>query len=251
MRKLLLLPDRNSFLLFFILAAVNCFSQQDIKGRVVASGIPLPWRGVVNINSGAETKTDSLGNFTIKAAVSDTLSIETANVYSGRIIINEKDFTRLLVIDLGAYELEEVVIDNTLSAEELGLVPKGQRQYTPAEKKLQTAGEIKSVMDVVGILTGGKSFDAVINAVTGKTKRLKKELKTEKKEKLIENAVTIYTKEEIINTLKIPEEYVQGYLFFIAEDESLALAINEKNDEKAKFIMSGLAVKYIEIISEQ
>ena len=75
-------------MLFFILAAVNCFSQQDIKGRVVASGIPLPWRGVVNINSGAETKTDSLGNFTIKAAVSDTLSIETANVYSGRIIIN-------------------------------------------------------------------------------------------------------------------------------------------------------------------
>ena len=183
--------------------------------------------------------------------MADTLAIETNNVFSGRIIINEKDFARLLIVELGTYELEEVVIDNILSPEELGLVPKGQKQYTPAEKKLITAGEIKSALDVVAILTGGKSFDAVINAVTGKTKRLKKELKTEKKVLLINEATALYNKEEIVKTLNIPEEYVEGFLFYAVEDETFALAVNEKNDNKAKFILSGLAVKYLEILAEE
>jgi hypothetical protein len=66
-------------------------------------------------------------------------------------------------------ELKEVVVNDNagINAENLGIVPHGQKTYTPAERKLYTA---KST-----------SVDKLINAMSGRTSMLKKEMKSREK----------------------------------------------------------------------
>ena len=135
-------------------------------------------------------------------------------------------------------QLQELVIIDYrhINAESLGLVPKGQKQYTPGERKVYTA-------------TNG--VDGLFNALNGKTKMLKKVVEVEKKEKLMDKINYIYTEDDIVKQFKIPEDYVRGFIFYIVEDRSFAQAIKDKNDTMARFLMSGLATKYLELIKDE
>src|SRR5690606_3307578 len=129
--------------------------------------------------------------------------------------------------------------------------PEGQKQYTRAEKKLFTAGEIKSVWDVVAMVLGMASLDAIINAITGRTKVLRKELEYETKSTAITQIYSLYTEEDINTKLGVPKEYVGGFVYYAAEDSDVLMAISENNDEKAKFLLGNLAFKYLEILKEK
>ena len=50
-----------------------------------------------------------------------------------------------------------------------------------------------------------------------------------------------------MNTLKIPEEYVDGFMFYTAENNRFAEAMRVKNYTMATFILSELATKYREL----
>lgn len=76
---------------------------------------------------------------------------------------------------------------------------------------------------------------------------LKKEVEVEKKELLQVKLANKYDKEYIINTLKIPEEYVEGFVFYTAENNRFAEAMRVKNYTMATFILSELASKYREL----
>lgn len=138
-------------------------------------------------------------------------------------------------------QLSEVTITDykNINAEALGIVPKGQKTYTPAERKLKTAGEM-SIGSVI-------SVDPLLNWISGRTKMLKKEVEVEKKELLQTKMANNYEREYIVNTLKIPEEYVDGFLFYAAENEQFATAMKTKNYTMATFVLSELASKYREI----
>ncbi|MEE1899882.1 hypothetical protein V1389_16155 [Flavobacterium rakeshii] len=243
---------KTKLLLLSFLFTLSSYAQerQLIKGRVVAGGIPVSQRGVVNLNSRTDTKSDTLGNFKIMAMVTDTIVVQTSSYYTRRVVVREKDLKQMLVVDLGSFELEEVVIDKygDINAESLGLVPKGQKQYTRAEKKLFTAGEIKSVWDVVAMVLGMASLDAIINAITGRTKVLKKELEYETKSTAMTQIYSLYTEEDINTKLSVPKEYVGGFVYYAVENSDVLMAISENNDEKAKFLLRNLAFKYLEIL---
>ena len=68
-----------------------------------------------------------------------------------------------------------------------------------------------------------------------------------KKERLQVKLANKYDKEYIINTLKIPEEYVDGFMFYTAENNRFAEAMRVKNYTMATFILSELATKYREL----
>ncbi|WP_330443738.1 hypothetical protein [Flavobacterium sp. C4GT6] len=241
------------FVSFLLTLVTYAQERQPIKGRVVAGGIPIPERGVVNLNSRTDTKSDNLGNFTIMAMVNDTIVVQSNSYYTKRVIVRENNLKQILVVDLGSFELEEVIIDKygDINAESLGLVPEGQKQYTRAEKKLFTAGEIKSVWDVVAMVLGMASLDAIINAITGRTKVLKKELEYETKSTAMIQIYSLYTEEDINTKLGIRKEYVGGFVYYAAEDSDVLMAISENNDEKAKFLLGNLAFKYLEILKEK
>ena len=50
-----------------------------------------------------------------------------------------------------------------------------------------------------------------------------------------------------MNVLKIPEDYVDGFLFYVIENERFVKAMKDKNKTMATFILSELAVEYLKV----
>jgi hypothetical protein len=90
--------------------------------------------------------------------------------------------------------------------------------------------------------------DGLINAISGRTAMLKKELAVEKKEKLLLKIEYLFKEEYFLENLKIPKEYLRGFWYYAVEDPKLADALNTKNKMMARFIFSDLATKYLEIL---
>jgi hypothetical protein len=238
--KLLLL-----LLLLFSVPAL-CQERTILHGRVteVSSGDGINDIYVINKKAGVETKTDASGNFEIPAKVNDMLTIYSTKTVVREFAITEASFKEtpyLVSVGFQAYQLDEVVINDSVNSVSLGL-PRARHVYTPAERKLYTAGRIG-----IGTLI---PIDAIINAISGRTKMLKKAVETEKKEMLMEKIGNIYTEEQIIADFKIPKEYVGGFIYYVVEDKDFAAAMKSKNTMLAKFLMTGLAEKYLKLQNE-
>ncbi|MDP5096556.1 MAG: hypothetical protein NWP90_02535, partial [Flavobacterium sp.] len=76
---------------------------------------------------------------------------------------------------------------------------------------------------------------------------LKKELVVERKEILQAKTSDYFERSYFTNTLKIPDDYVDGFLFYIVENERYVRAMKDKNKAMATFILSELAVEFIKL----
>lgn len=242
---------KNKLLICFLLICSVALAQQrkPLSGRVLSGDAYVAGAFVINKNNGTETKTDGNGNFTIQARPGDRITIYSPIIEARDFVISEASFNEhpyKVEVEPKANELNEVVIVD-MNPEKMGLVPKGQKQYTPAERRLKTASEFKP--DFLFLLGGGISMplDPVINAITGRTKMLKKNLAIEKKEFAIDKINGIYTAEQIINQLKVPPELVNGFIYYAVEDPDCAEALRLKNNELVKMRLMDLARKYMEL----
>jgi len=240
-------------IILFSLPAV-CQDRQNLQGHVTVGNATVAGVFVINKATGVEVKTDNNGNFTIPAHKGDYLvvyssTIEVREFYITDLAFKEQPYA--MDVKPSAYELNEVVINENISAQKLGIVPKNQKKYTVAERRLYTAGDWKPTFSI-GTLAGiVLPTDFIINAISGRTKMLKKALKTETKEFAIEKINGLYTETELIEELKIPEEYVQGFLFYAVEDAACAKALKDKNDDLSKLLLMELAKKYIVLIKDE
>lgn len=242
----------------YLLLLFTCFpfvvlSQNDstINGKIVSESSLLEGIHVINLSSNNGAVTDSRGYFQIKAKVSDTLQFSAINLKATQHILKENDFsTDLLLIKMESLitELQEVSIINykSINAVALGIVPANQRTYTPAERKLAAAGDFKWYSPLL-IPLGGMSVDGLINSISGRTSMLKKELVVERKEMLQTKTSDYFDRKYFVETLNIPDEYVDGFLFYIVENERYGRAMKEKNKTMATFILSELATEYLKI----
>jgi hypothetical protein len=76
---------------------------------------------------------------------------------------------------------------------------------------------------------------------------LKKERAVERKEELQAKTSDYFERKYFTDQLKIPEEYVDGFLFYIVENSSYIRAMRDKNKTMATFVLSGLAVEYLKL----
>ncbi len=231
--------------LFFIFPMI-VFSQKDsiVNGKIVSNANEVEGILVKNISNSKEVLTQRGGYFSIIGKKKDTLIFSAFNLKAEKHILTEADFGDNLVfinMQLINIELREVTITDykNINAEALGILPKGQKTYTPAERKLKTAGEM-SIGSVI-------SVDPLLNWISGRTKMLKKELEVEKREILQAKLTNNYEREYIVKKLKIPEEYVDGFLFYATENERFAAAMKSNNYTMATFVLSELASKYREL----
>lgn len=225
-------------------------SQNDsiIKGKIIVETNDNDGITIVNISNETSTISGSGGYFKIKAKVNDTIIFSAIHLVAKKHIITKKDFGKdLLFIKLEIYNrhIKEIMITNSdfITPESLGLVPKGQKQYTPAERRVKTAGDWSGT----GIDGALLSLDPIFNAISGRTKQLKAELEVERKEFLQSKINANFDSEFITNQLHIPEEYVEGYIFYIVEDAELKTAIKSKNKTVITFRMSALAVDFLKL----
>ena len=160
-----------------------------------------------------------------------------------KVVVTANDFgEKLFFVKLEAMvnQLDEVKIMQykNINAVSLGIIPAGQRHYTPAERKVYTATTGSGIVPL----------DPIINYLTGRTAMLKKEVIIEKKEMLLLKIENYYDTLFFIDILKIPADFVKGFQYYAVEDEKFAAAINAKNKTSATFILGELATQYLDII---
>jgi len=242
---------RRYLLISFVFLSQISFGQTEgeklIHGRIIAESGSIDGVTIVNLVNEKSTASDSNGDFYILAKAYDLLVFSSVNLEYCRKIIEERDLkSAVLIIKLTpkTTELKEVIINKhpEINAVSLGISPKGIKHYTPVERKLATASSMK-------LNPGG--LDPLLNAISGRTAMLKKELEVEKKEHLLTVFGSIFEDNYFTKTLKIPSDYIKGFQYYCVEDKIFSEVLKSKNKTEIEFSIVPLAVKYNEIISEK
>ena len=237
----------NKSILFILLFLTQFISGQTlgekhILGKIVVDTVSVEGVNVVNARNDKATISNKKGVFSIVVKVGDILVLSAVNLETRRKKINAEDLkSEMLIFKMKSKtnHLKEVIINENsdINAAKLGIVPYGQKQYTPAERKLYTA--------TTGIL------DPLLNKISGRTTMLKKEVIVEKNEKLLLKLDGYYEDKYYTDVLKIPQEYIKGFQYYLIEDVDFVRALQEKNKTMTLFLVKGLARNYNEIIQQQ
>lgn len=226
---------KNKFiylLLILLPMLARAQDRQAVKGRVAAGGTGIKDVLVVNNNALKETRTDSLGNFTIDVKVGDLIiasdyKIETKKIrYTPDLV---KNGIMLLEVKAVVQEIEEVVINrSTVTSESLG-IPMG-KAYTVQERRLR-AGTSNPV-------------GAIINILSGRTKMLEANVDLEKIITAKEKLDDLFDDDYYINDLKLAAEQVPGFKYFSVDNEKLREELKGTNKIAIQISLAALAEEY-------
>jgi hypothetical protein len=226
---------KNWFVVLLLFTTVCTWSQtsneKTLHGKIVADSASMVGIDVVNLGNEKVTVTNNKGEFSILAKADDILVFSSMTLEMKRMLVDEDDLkseTIIIYMTPKINELNEVIVKKN-AAEGISIIP-GQKQYTPAERKLYTASS--------GLL------DAPLNWFSGRTEMLKKEIVVERKERLLNKVGVLYEDKYYIQTLKIPEIYIDDFQRYLIEDKEFASALKVKNRTMMLFLISKLAVNY-------
>jgi hypothetical protein len=241
-------------LLFLFLSFAGIVHAQDdrrlLKGKVVAELVALEDIYVINRQTENTAMTEKGGYFSIMAKPGDTLMFSAMQIKGKLVPVSGENFSEALFfvkLEPMVHALDEVKIiryDN-INAVALGIIPQGQKKYTPAERRLKTASDGANQIGLSTVV----AVDPLLNLLSGRTAMLKKEVDVEKKELLMKKIEDLFEEKFFVEQLKIPVLYVKGFWYFLVENDRLVAAINAKNRTMASFLMAELAVKYNDTIA--
>lgn len=241
--------SKITFQLFLLFVTKFAFSQNEklFYGKIVVKDATTEGVRIINLMNENEAVSDKKGTFSILAKPDDLLVFSAVHLDYMRKIIEASDYSSdVLIIQMTSKitELDEVqIVDYShINAESLGIA-KGVKTYTPAERRLRTAGDFKPI-HLLSILGGTLPVDPILNAINGRTKRLKKELNIEKKEMYLSKLEELYAEDFYIDKLKIQPEYVNGFKYFLIEDAEFVDILDRSNEAQISLLMSKLSIEY-------
>jgi hypothetical protein len=245
--KLLPMKNKITLLFFLILFSSAVVGQnaerKEISGKINLDLIAIESVNVVNLTTNKSTITDENGAFLLFVKEGDVLVFSAINLVTLRKRVDKQDLSIAIMklqMVLKSIPLNEVVINEALqiSAEKLGIIPYGQKKYTPAERKLYTA-------------TSGGGIDGLLNAISGRKAMLKKEILVEKKELSLHRLEYLFEDLYYIEMLKVPQDHIRGFQYYCVEDVHFAAALKVKNKTLSMFLIVALAEKYNQIIENE
>ncbi len=211
--------------------------RQTLLGKVMANEAALPGAFIINKQTGEEVKSGQDGGFTVAAKAGDKLVVYSTGTDVREFYINADTFVNMpyvLAVEVKAEQLDEVVIQKpAVTSESLGLVPEGQKTMTVAERRLHAAS------------TG--PLDIILNLLSGKKAKLKRELATERKEAAMDNLNGLVNEEEFAARYGIAPEQVQAFLFYVIDQPEIVKAVNQSNEGLLDVLLLETAAKYKEL----
>ncbi|UPZ17501.1 carboxypeptidase-like regulatory domain-containing protein [Flavobacterium humidisoli] len=234
-----------SIIVFLFFVQIGFGQKTDLKllvGRVQEQSTSIEGVNIINNATQAATVSDSDGNFSIAVHEGDVLVFSAVNLEPVKRRISVEDLiVSSLVIKMTAKEVElkEVIVNENanITAENLGIIPYGQKKYTPAERKVYTATST--------------SVDKLLNAISRRTAMLKKEVNVEKKEALFRKLEYLFEENYYTDRLKIPVDDIKGFQLFCVDDADFAVSLNTKNKTMSMFLITDLARKYLTILENE
>ena len=245
--------EKNSLFIFILfLISQSGSSQTLLKGKVISDASSLDGIHVINLTNEKSTITEKGGFFSILAKATDTLMFSGMQVKGMQVVLKQSDFAEnifFMRLKQQVRMLDEVYIKNysEINAVSLGIIPKGTKSYTPAQRRLRTATAPFVDLNAGGMAGGSIGVDPLINWISGRTAMLKKELEVENKERLQVKIDNLYEEAFFTETLKIPSEYVKGFQVYVIDDQRLIASIKSKNKTMTTFLLGELAEKYKQV----
>ncbi|MEO6174159.1 MAG: carboxypeptidase-like regulatory domain-containing protein [Flavobacterium circumlabens] len=240
------MKTNNILLALFLFIAEITFGQsaapKEILGQILQQSVTVEGVNIINNNSQVSTVSDKDGRFSIVAKEGDVLVFSAVNLDPVKRRITTEDLSEaVLLIKMTANEVElkEVIVNENanITAENLGIIPYGQKKYTPAERKVYTATST--------------SVDNLLNSISGRTTMLKKEANVEKKEALFRKIEYLFEEDYYTNRLIIPLDDIKGFQLYCVDDAEFAVSLNTKNKTMSMFLITELARKYLIILENE
>lgn len=214
--------------------AAQTNAEKIIVGTVVCDGRKLEGISVINCMNKMMAVTDKEGCFSVQAKEGDILNLSGIDYkYLKKYVYRQEYKSGTMEVDMifNSVELDEVIINKNadITAENLGIIPRGQIKFTQQERKLYSS-------------SGG--IFGLYSIISGEKEMLKKNVEAEKKEILMKKLEYMFEEKYYIKTLKIPEELIKGFQYYCVENSEFVASLNGKNKPMSMFLMTNLASIY-------
>jgi len=235
---------RSSILVFLLFSCVVVLGQtgepKRLEGRVYSDDGDVTATHVLNLTTQKATITDSKGFFSIQVHMLDTLEF-SAIQYKKKIVVVTTAILQSKFISVGLEdvlnELDEVTVtpynlsgnllkdlatldtDPIVTASTLGLPNAYVKIPTKAEREL-TAATANPIM----------SFDPLINALSGRTKMLKKRVERNKLYDRTERVREFYADSVYQKQLRIPVGKIDDFLYYCEVDPRFQSVVDTHNE---------------------
>lgn len=218
-----------------------------LEGGILNDTIDKSNLNVVNLSLRKGTTTSGSGVFVIPAREGDTIHISAVQYEMKEFVVNKTMYARkkiTLYMEPKIRELQEVTISNRnltgnlgrdistisltkqLTAGDLGIPENRRAPMTPEERKLY------------GATGGAGAVGALINAISGRTKMLKKHLAVSKLVSTVERNRNKFSDSIFTKDLNIPLELIDDFVYYIFEDNEAVEYVNTENHiELLEFMM--------------
>jgi hypothetical protein len=226
-------------LLFFLNFYIINAQETLLQGTIELNHHSLENIHIINLSNKKTSISNAEGKFSILANEDDLLVFSAVHIDYWRQSVNNDNINKgKIFVKLNAKTemLDEVIVEKKpeFNAKDLGIINYTPKVYTQVERKKRAAND--------------GPIEIISSWIKGKNKIFKKELEIEKKIKYQEQLNNLFKKEYFSETLKIPEIYVDGFIFYVVETPELIASLQEKDTLKTKFVLSDLATDFLEYI---
>ena len=253
-----------------MLFSSSLFSQifhKEIKGLVLSDSLDVDGILVVNKNSNKSTVTNKEGFFIIDARKNDTINFSAIQFKFKQQIITQDIYEKeelIIKLDEKVNELPEVVIkphnlsgnlmqdlekintDDIVNGVTMGLPNATLTMPTKSERKLYTT----TTWDPNGNDGGVVALDPIMNAISGRTKMIKKRVDLEEKDKLTEKILMDFGKDFFTIGLQIPENRIQEFLSFSSSQQRFSRVAKSGNAFDLTRFLEAMSGQFLKQINE-
>jgi hypothetical protein len=201
---------------------------------------------VKNISSGKFSVSGVKGMFQLNIKAGDTLVLSHVGMEDYISFIKPEDLQKSplsFTMTESPEELREVVVNETseINAVSLGIIPKKIEKLSVNERRLRQGGDFKP-KHLLGILGGGVSFDAILNAINGRTKKLKRNITFEQREKHIA-FLEVHYKEYMQKKMQLSDQEMRLLINQVIEQKQLTAVIASNNPAQMEFFLEDQWIK--------
>jgi hypothetical protein len=233
---------KTLFLLFtaFGMAQSTELKITQVDGKIVSDSPQVEGVNIIVVRTEMQTQTDKQGYFSIPAQVGDTLVVSAVFLRTKKWVVQAPKTSQdvqVIYVQSEARQLKEVYVNKQSEVSALGLAILSQpaKKYTVAERRLNEA------------TTGGGivPLNPILNALSGRTKMLKKELVIEEKERCIKKLEQRLTDSFYTDRLKIPKPQIRAFFYYVVELESIRNILKGTDKTTLQFALSEEAPHFL------
>ncbi|MGB3774769.1 MAG: hypothetical protein WA951_05895 [Leeuwenhoekiella sp.] len=261
------LPKTIHFIfIFVILCSSKLVAQQTVvlQGQVLNDSIGNAYLHIVNLTTQQGTITNEGGAFTIPVHLQDTLYISAVQLENMKVVITPEIFSRKQIeirLKDEVNDLPQVTVSDINLSGMLGLDSKNsnvEKPFDPAAAGLPVytgptlTQEERQLYTAQHSANGIVSVDAVLNALSGRTKMLQKRVELSNMERRVQSARRVMSDSMYTKILDIPPALIDDFVHFVFEGKEWRLKYAEDNNVLALIeMLQELAPEYLEIKREQ